>query len=275
MIDYEYKEAKDLAEAFNELYNIIKMLRSPDGCPWDKKQTGKSAAQSLIGETYEYIDALDSNDTGEQAEEAGDMLMNVMLLLEIHRQNESFEPLDAINGVCAKLVRRHPHVFTAKAKASNEAEVLEIWNGVKKDIEGRQEHDADDFFSNIPKSTPQLEYSYQMQKKLEGIGFDWADADGVHAKVREELEEVRCAETDEQREMEIGDLLFTVINLARFYHVHPETALHKSSMKLKNRFNRLMKICAERNIELKAENVDAMNAVWDGIKESDKSSGSH
>jgi tetrapyrrole methylase family protein/MazG family protein len=143
---------------------------------------------------------------------------------------------------------------------------MKIWSNVKKNVEGREDHSEDDLFSNIPKSEPLVEQAYQIQKKLENLGFDWKDQKGVYDKVIEELEEVRTADNEQDREMEIGDLLFTVINLSRFYKIHPETALYRNTQKVKKRFNLLMKICKERNIELKTENADQMNEVWNEIK---------
>lgn len=266
MIDYTFKPAAYFESAISELYHILTMLRSPEGCPWDKKQTGRSMAQSVMNETYEYIDALDACNLGEQKEEIGDVLMTVLMILEIHQQDGDFEPVDAINGICEKLVRRHPHVFTDNAHAKDDSDVMKIWSNVKKNVEGREDHSEDDLFSNIPKSEPLVEQAYQIQKKLENLGFDWKDQKGVYDKVIEELEEVRTADNEQDREMEIGDLLFTVINLSRFYKIHPETALYRNTQKVKKRFNLLMKICKERNIELKTENADQMNEVWNEIK---------
>lgn len=265
MIEYSFQPKTTFTEAIGELYKIVTMLRSPEGCPWDREQTPKSTAESLLGEVYEYLDALDDS-ADHQAEEIGDILENICMILRIHEEYGDFRPVQAINTICEKLVRRHPHVFTDTVNAGNPDEVLNLWNDIKKNVEGRSDNDGEDFFSKIPRSTPVLETAYQMQKKLQKVGFDWQDIDGVYDKVAEELAEVRKAETADEREMEIGDLLFAVVNLARFYKVHPETALNRSSAKIRRRFNALMKTCNERGIAISAENVDIMNEIWDALK---------
>ncbi|MDY4888360.1 MAG: nucleoside triphosphate pyrophosphohydrolase [Sphaerochaetaceae bacterium] len=269
MIEYQFEPKEDFDSAIGELFHIIQMLRSPDGCPWDQKQTPKSALQSLMGELYEYLDALEDSDKAEESEEIGDVLMNLLLIFEIHRQNGDFTPVSSINSICEKLVRRHPHVFTNDYEAADEIDVNKIWVDVKTQVEGRKVNDQSNLFSNIPSSSPNLEQAYQVQKRLEKVGFDWEDSDGLYAKILEELQEVKSAATAEDREMEIGDLLFSVVNLARFYKIHPDNALHRSTRKIKYRFTRLVAECQKLGIEMTIENIERMNEIWDEIKKSE------
>ncbi len=271
MIEYDFKRADNLSSALDNLYTIIKLLRSPEGCPWDRIQTNKSATESLIDESYEYLDAVIKKDVASEREEIGDVMINVFMNLYIHEENKDFLPQDAINEVAEKLIRRHPHVF-GEAKAENAGEVLSLWNSVKENVEGHKEK-KDDFFGHIPSSLPPLEKAYEIQKKLKKVGFDWSDVGGVIEKVREELKEVEDAikENDEEHiEEEIGDLLFSVVNLSRYLKIRPNTALYRCNNKIKSRFQRLFDEAVKENIPLDKDHVKEMNELWDKIKEDEK-----
>ena len=195
-----YREhSKDFPSAIDRLYTIISILRAPGGCPWDRVQTNKSTTISLIDESYEYLDGVLKKNIESEREEIGDIMINVFMNLYIHDENKDFRPEEAVNEVCDKLIRRHPHVF-GEEHAENASEVLSLWNSVKENIEGHKDK-ADSFFAHIPSSLPPLEESYEIQKKLKKVGFDWPDAAGVVAKVEEELEEVNeaIAEGDEDQ----------------------------------------------------------------------------
>ncbi len=269
MIDYTYTETTDLGSALMQLFTIVSLLRSKDGCPWDREQDTKSVATSLLDETYEYLDAVLSGNRAEQKEEIGDVALNVMMLLQIHQEHDDFSIVESINEVCEKLIRRHPHVF-GDAQAENSTEVLDLWNKIKIEVEGKSASE-DDFFSRVPSSLPPLEMANEIQKKIRKVGFDWPDKQGVIDKVCEELDEVIEADTALDRnpdevEMEIGDLLFAVVNLARYLKISPSVALHRSNMKMKRRFNALSDICKERDIKLESEHFLEMDAIWDEVK---------
>jgi len=273
MIEYTFQQTTDLSSALMQLFTIVTLLRSKDGCPWDREQDSKSVATSLLDETYEYLDAVLSGDKAEQQEEIGDVALNVMMLLEIHHELDDFSIVEALNDVCQKLIRRHPHVF-GDAKADNSIEVLDLWNKIKVEVEGKTALE-DDFFSRVPASLPPLEMANEIQKKIRKVGFDWPDKQGVIDKVCEELDEVIEADTALDRnadevEMEVGDLLFAVVNLARYLKISPSVALHRSNMKMKRRFNALNKICKERNIPLDTEHFLEMDSIWDEVKEVEK-----
>lgn len=271
MIKYELKKAENLEQGCKNLYEIVTLLRSEEGCPWDRKQTNKSATESLIDEAYEYLDGAIKNDKASMREEIGDIMINLFLNLYINEENGDFKPEEALNEVCEKLLRRHPHVFGEK-KVENDKEALSLWNSVKENVEGKKDK-SDDFFSHIPSSIPPLEESYEIQKKLRKVGFDWPDITGVIDKVKEELSEVEEAirENDiDHTEEEIGDLLFSIVNLARYLKIRPNTAMHRANDKVKSRFQKLFIICAEKGIPLDKDHIKEMNDVWDEIKKEEK-----
>ncbi len=273
MIEYTLEKTTDLGSALMQLFSIVTLLRSKDGCPWDREQDSKSIAISLLDETYEYLDAVLSGDKAEQKEEIGDVALNVMMLLEIHHEHDDFSIVGAINDVCEKLIRRHPHVFGDEI-AQDSVEVLDLWNKIKVEVEGKTALE-DDFFSRVSQSLPPLEMANEIQKKIRKVGFDWPDKQGVIDKVCEELDEVIEADTaldrdQDEVEMEVGDLLFAVVNLARYLKISPSVALHRSNMKMKRRFNALSTICKERNIPLDTEHFSHMDLIWDEVKRGEK-----
>lgn len=272
MIDYTFIPAQTFEEATHNLYHIVTMLRSPDGCPWDRAQSNESTLANLIDEAYEYLDAIKKNDIDNAREEIGDVTLNAFLLLETHDEKNDFSPIEALNEVCEKLVRRHTHVF-GKETADNPEEVLTLWNKNKDKEKGRQVS-ADNFFTKIPSSLPPLEESYEIQKKLAKVGFDWPDNNGIFEKVREELGEVEDALAEgnhEHLEEELGDLLTAVVNLCRFNKVRPNIALHLANEKMKRRFLALFTLAQSRGIPLDNEHAREMNLLWDEIKKDESS----
>ncbi len=271
MINYTFIPADTLDSALDNLYTIITLLRSPEGCPWDRIQTNKTATESLIDESYEYLDGVLENDIASCREEIGDVMINVFMNLRLHEEKGDFKPYEAINEVCEKLIRRHPHVF-GNEKAEDAGEVLTLWNKVKENVEGHKDR-AEDFFSHIPSSLPPMMESYEIQKKLKKVGFDWENTDGVLRKVKEELKEVEDAITEGDSgeiENEIGDLLFSVINLSRFLKIRPNTALFRCNGKIKKRFQMVFDTARERGIPVDKDHVNEMNILWDEVKEYEK-----
>lgn len=269
MIAYQFVPASTFEEALANLYDIVSMLRSPEGCPWDREQKPYDVARALLDETYEYIDALRSGESDAVCEEIGDMLLNTFMIIHMHEQNKNFTPVEPINAVCEKLIRRHPHVFS-DVHAHDSTQVLGLWNSIKESVEGKKA-DKDDIFSRIPTSLPQLEEAWEIQKCMKKVGFDWPDITGVIEKVHEEIGELEEAIGDAvfdqgHVEEELGDVLFAVVNLARYLKISPSVALHRSNRKVRNRFNKLASIAQTKNVELSHEHVDELNEIWESIK---------
>lgn len=269
MIDFTYEKKTTLQDALMQLFAIVTLLRSEQGCPWDREQSPKQVSTHLIDETYEYLDAVLSEDKEGQSEELGDVLLNAMMLLEMHQETDPAAGIEALNLVCEKLIRRHPHVFSDQ-KVANSSEVINVWNAIKVDVEGKT-HQKDDFFSRVPPSLPPLEMANEIQKKIRKAGFDWPDAQGVFDKVQEELAEVVEAyrnprDEREDLEMELGDLLFSAVNLCRFLGFNPSLALHRSNQKMRSRFNALYQRAQAEGVQLNQENLAEMDRLWEEIK---------
>ena len=267
MIELNFQRADNLHDAVDNLYNIITLLRSPEGCPWDRIQTNKTATESLIDESYEYLDAIINKDIAAEREEIGDVMINVFMNLYIHEENKDFKPYEAINEVCEKLIRRHPHVFGSSV-ANDADEVLSLWNSVKENVEGHKEH-YEDFFSHIPSSLDPLLSSYEIQKKLKKVGFDFSSTLEILDKIKEETMEVETALTKDNKEeieKEIGDLLFSVVNLSRYLKIKPNVALFRANNKIKKRFQRVFDRAKELNIPLDKEHNKEMNDIWEDVK---------
>lgn len=274
MINYTITKKDNINAALSQLKEITELLRSENGCPWDRKQSNKDFAIYLIDETYEYIDGINNDDLNNVSEELGDMFTNVIMLLTIHQEYNDIDIVQSINDVCEKLIRRHPHVFNSDFESIglNSDQVIDIWDNVKKSVENRYE-DAKDFFKKIPSSLPQLEYSFECMKKVSKIGFDWDNKDDVAKKILEELAEVK--EADELNDLdalenEVGDLLLAVINYARYLKIKPEIALRRSTNKFKSRFNKVKQICEDEEIPISLDNIEKLNKVWDLVKKEEK-----
>ena len=269
MIDYTLNKPATFEQAISNLYEIVTLLRSEDGCPWDREQTPKAVSGAIVDETYEYIDALLKKDNDLSSEEIGDVMLNVIMALRIHEEYDDFSPVTSIHHVCEKLIRRHPHVFST-ASAANSEEVLDLWNKVKTDVEGKIS-DKENLFSRIPSSLPELEHAYEVQKNMKKVGFDWPEVSGVIEKIEEELSEVKEAIDDidndkDHVEEEIGDLLFSVVNLARYLHINPSIALRRCNNKVKNRFNTMANVANTKEIPLDYEHVNDLNEIWEMVK---------
>jgi tetrapyrrole methylase family protein/MazG family protein len=277
-------EQERLASAWIDFYRIIKTLRGPKGCPWDRKQTAKSLAPNLIEESYELVEAIDNDDLENVREEIGDIFLVAGMIAHINAETNKFSLADVISEVSEKLVRRHPHVF-GDVKKENPEEVIELWNHIKKNVE----KDGSEFESindTIPRSLPPLERAFKIQKKVAKVGFDWDNLQSVKDKVAEELAELdvciqdfsKTAKNETQAgdahpkniqddvEEEIGDVLFSIINLARHLKVEPAVALHKTNQKFTDRFRYI-----EEQMHLEQRSMDTsefnrMDELWEEAK---------
>lgn len=252
-------------EQFNELIRIIKKLRSPDGCPWDREQTAESLKSALIEEVYETIAAIEAKDESNTQEELGDMLLLVAMISQIKHEEGHFNISDVLSELNDKLVRRHPHVFTDK-KAANAEEALSNWEEVKEKIEGRQKKY---FIDKAAKPLPPLTQSFKLQKRAAKVGFDWNNSNDIILKIEEELAEVKEALYSNNREhihQEIGDLLFSTTNLARHLNMDPNEALYKTNKKFVKRFRYIEDALIKEGISLEDASLEKMDSLWEQAK---------
>jgi tetrapyrrole methylase family protein/MazG family protein len=263
------------ATAFGRLYSIVARLRAPDGCPWDREQTPPSLRGSIVEEAYELVEAIDEGDAPHVAEEAGDLFLLATMVCYMFEQRGAFSVADSLAGIGAKLVRRHPHVF-GDAVAETPDAVLRQWDEIKEKVEGRRRKDS--LLDAVSRALPPLERAFKLQKKASKAGFDWMRASEVWAKAREELAEAEraceAATADGGRaalEEELGDLLFSAVNLSRFLGVDPAIALHAANEKFSRRFRRVEKRMAESGTPMSAENMDIMDGFWNEAKAAEKS----
>ena len=250
-VDYKLK-------AFARLLTIMDELR--EQCPWDRKQTFQSLRNLTIEETYELADALLEEDHEEIKEEVGDLLLHMVFYAKIGDEKGAFDIADALNGVCDKLVKRHPHIY-GDLKVADEEEVKQNWERLKL-AEGKKS-----VLSGVPKSLPAMVKAYRMQEKTKQVGFEWENKDQVWEKVEEEMQEFK--ETldqdlsDERKEEEFGDILFSLVNYARFQGIDPETALERINRKFKKRFEYIEEH-ADR--DLTEMSLEEMDKLWNEAK---------
>ena len=258
--------------SFESFAEIVAHLRAPNGCPWDREQTHESLRKHLLEESYEAISAIDSGDFTDMREEFGDLLLQVVLQSQIANEERRFNINQVIQGIHAKIVRRHPHVF-GDLKFEGVEGVRGNWETLK-DIErsekGKGERKEErGLLEGVPKALPALSQAQEYQDRAARVGFDWADIEGVLDKVREEIEEIKNAETNFELASEIGDLLFALVNVARWKHVDAESALRGTNMKFKKRFAYVEQGAKRQGRDLSALTLDEMESLWQEAKRKD------
>ena len=241
-------------EAFSRLLIIMDELR--EKCPWDKKQTFQSLRMLTLEETYELSDAILKNNLSDIQEEIGDVFLHLVFYSKIAEESNSFDVADCLNSICEKLIRRHPHIY-GDVKVNSAEEVKKNWEQIKL-TEGKKS-----VLSGVPSSLPSLVKAYRIQEKTSQVGFDWENKEQVWEKVVEEMEEFKEElvknESMERKEEEFGDLLFSLVNYARFEGINPENALEKVNMKFTKRFEYIENKASERLTSL---SLDEMNILW-------------
>ena len=263
--------APSAGSAFEKLIDLMATLRSPAGCAWDREQTLKSLRPYLIEETYEVIDAIDRNDLSSLQNELGDFLLEAVFVAQICSEQNSFHIGDSIDAVCEKLIRRHPHVFQENAEdeeSLTSAEVKQQWESIKANERADQKH-LTGLLSNLPSHLPSLLHADRIGRRASVVGFDWQSIDDVDKKISEEFEELNRARTEGDAaaiEEELGDLLFSVANLARHLKVEPEAALRAANQKFTNRFTELEDSFRNRGIALRDASIEEMETEWQRIK---------
>lgn len=261
------------SQKFKEFFEIIRRLRDPvDGCPWDREQTADSLKSSLLEECYEAIDAISTGDEENLKEELGDIYLLVTLIGYIKEQEDVFTVAGVIDELNNKLVRRHPHIFGGEthfgaSTRSDPDAIISQWEQIKVSVEGKSRKSS--ALDEVPKSLPPLERSYKLQKKAQKLGFDWGDVEPVRDKVIEELDEcMRALEDDDKGSLEdeIGDLLFSVVNLSRFLKVDPAVALHRTNQKFYKRFGHVEREMKARGLPMDQDHLQDMDAIWNEAK---------
>ena len=256
----------EAGERFTELVKLMARLRAPGGCPWDRKQTFDSIKPYTLEETYEVLDAIDARDWPGLREELGDFLLQAVFYGEMAAEEGLFTIADSLQAINEKLIRRHPHVF-GEAVAETPEEVKQRWDEIKKQEKAEAAPTA--LLDSVPRSLPALVEAEKISVKAAGVGFEWPTIDGVLEKLQEEASELAKARESgntEEIEHEVGDLLFTVVNLARFLKVDPEQALRKTNARFRKRFAYLESKIRSGGAKLQETPLDRMEELWQEAK---------
>ncbi len=254
---------------FDDLIKIMETLRSKDGCPWDREQTHDTLLPYLLEETYEFIDSVKEKDYKNMEEELGDLLLQVLFHSQIARENKQFTIEEVINTISKKLIHRHPHVFGDRKEIQTADDVLKNWENFKKE-EGKKRSSIID---GVPKSMPPIERAVKLQKKVAKVGFDWSEIKDVIKKVNEEWQELKEAiELNDRAKMEeeLGDFLFSIVNLSRFLNIDPTIALHGTNKKFTKRFKRMEEMAKGENKSLENMNLKEMDYLWETAKKEER-----
>lgn len=251
--------------SFESFAEITAHLRAPDGCPWDKEQTHQTLRKHLLEESYETISAMDSNSTAEMCEEFGDLLLQIVLNSQIGSEAGEFNATEVIKHIYDKIIRRHPHVF-GDLELDGVDGVLANWEKLKEKERGGKK-ESKGILDGVPISLPALSQAQEYQDRAARVGFDWKEIDGVLDKVKEEIEEIKKAESDFELASEIGDLFFVLVNLVRWKNVDAESALRNTNIKFKKRFDHIEKRAKEQNKNLSDMTLEEMDSFWNEAKQ--------
>lgn len=260
--NFEFKDNYN----FYDLVEIVRCLRSPGGCPWDIEQTHESIKKDFIEETYEVIEAINKNSVPMLREELGDVMMQVVFHSQIETERGSFNIDDVTDEIAKKLIIRHPHVF-GNVDVSGVDDVLTNWDAIKRQTKNQKS--VSESIDSIPRELPALMRAQKIQSKAAKVGFDWSEVDGALDKLSEEIDELKqaIASGDEANTFEeLGDLLFSVVNVSRFIDCDSEEALTAASDKFSSRFAVVEKLAAERGIDMKNSSLEELDKLWDEAK---------
>ena len=261
MVDFQYKDSYDV----RDLEEIVRILRAPGGCPWDAEQTHESIRRNFLEEAYEAVEAIDERSPGHLKEELGDVLLQVLFHARMEQEAGRFNLDDVADGVCKKLIYRHPHVF-GDVSVTGTGEVLTNWEELKRKEKGQATNT--DALSAVARSLPALWRAEKVQKKAKKAGFDWPDISGALDKLSEELEELKTAVAQGTNvEEELGDLLFSAVNVSRFLKADPEVALGKATDKFISRFAKVEALAAAQNQAMEGMTLEELDKLWERAKE--------
>ena len=247
---------------FGGVHDVVATLLGPRGCPWDREQTFDSLKHLFLEECYELVEAIEEGDNAKIVEEMGDVLFHIAFQMQIAEANNQFTGKDVCAGVIDKLVRRHPHVF-GDAVMDDASQAVPRWDQIKREEMSGEERSILD---GVPKAMPALAYAQAVQGRAARMGFDWDDYAGVIEKVAEELRELEAAKSDAERERELGDLLFSLVNASRWLGAEAETALRMTNRKFYTRFTGMERLARERGLDFEALPLDAKEELWQETK---------
>ena len=265
MNDQEMIDCPEDSKQLDRLRAIMHRLRAPGGCPWDAEQTHESLVSNLIEEAYETVDTIQRGDHNHLQEELGDLLLQVVFHAELAEEAGRYNLDDVARGISDKLVRRHPHVY-ATSDAEDTDAVLEQWDAIKRKEKGDEK---EPYLHGVGKGLPGIIKAAKLQKKAAKVGFDWPDQAGVIAKLKEELTELEAAlesGNDRDIEDELGDLLFSAVNLARFRKLDPEVVMNQANNKFESRFAKMEASLEEQGLSLEDASLEQMEAAWQAAK---------
>ena len=254
-------------EKFEKLMDVMKTLRSPGGCPWDIEQTHETITMGFVEELYEFIEAVEDKDIETMKEELGDLCLHIVFQVQIAKENGEFSMAEVLDSIIEKLIRRHPHVFS-DVKVKNSNEVIANWDDIKKTEKEKQHRKS--VVDGIPRHLPALSKARKVQIKAKKVGFDWDKIEDVILKIKEEFNELyEAIEEKNQKHIseELGDVLFSVVNLSRFIDVEPERALHNTVRKFMNRFRAIETALEGKGKTIQEASFEEMDSLWDEVKE--------
>ncbi len=261
-VNFDFKENYN----FDDLVEIIRILRAPGGCPWDREQTHDSIRENFLEETYEVLEAIDTNNPELLREELGDVLLQIVLHSDMAKEEKLFNIDDVCNDISKKLIIRHPHVF-GDVTVSSTGDVLKNWDEIKRQTKSQK--NQGEAMAAIPATYPALMKAQKVQSKAKKAGFDWADADGAFLKIEEEskeLKEALASGNKDNIEDELGDLLFSAVNVARFCKCDAETALERATKKFMVRFTATERLAEEQGIDMKNSSLEVLDSLWEQAK---------
>ncbi len=261
-------KTNDSSKLFSILVNIMKKLRSKDGCMWDREQSHDSIKRNLIEETYEAVECIESSDLEGLKEELGDLMLQIVFHSQMASESGEFNINDVMKNIIEKLIRRHPHVFENKI-LNNCDEILENWEDIKKAERKKSLKKKDSIFVDIPKILPSLHYAYEIQNRASRLGFDWDEIKEVFKKIKEEINEInkelKRGKKDAVAE-EIGDTLFSIVNFSRHLDIDCEQCLKNTSKKFIQRFDFMEKYAKENNLDFKKMSLEEKDKLWEIAK---------
>ena len=260
-----YLPARENGRSFEDFQQIIARLRAPDGCPWDREQTHLSLRPYLLQESYEVLEALDEENSQHLVEELGDLLLQIVLHAQIATEEQDFNMTDVVATISEKIIRRHPHVFT-ELKVDSVDGVLHNWEQIKAEERKAKGEERKSMLDGIPTALPALTQADQIQQRAQRVGFDWKTIEPVFAKINEELQELKEAETPEEKQSEAGDVLFAVVNLLRWLEIDPEMALRGTNSRFRQRFRYIEAMAAKHGKHVEDFSFEELDAFWEEAK---------